>query len=164
MEISKIKNLLSHENFQIYGSCTHNTTLTIIQEIIAYWILFSTWQSASCQVNASNDLDYNTLMPTCRVWHPLFSAYPLLGVYIFAYHLHLQESTVYDWHHHSWNYCCLYSYWVLQHISYMFSLTLTMRETFPLHKHSNSCTWTETVRKGLKLIPSVEDPSPPLST
>ena len=51
--------------------------------------------------------------------------------------------------------------YIVTDISYMLSLTLTMSETFPLHKHSNSCTWTDTVRK---LIPSVEDPLPPLST
>ena len=33
-------------------------------------------------------------------------------------------------HHHSWNYCCLCSYWVLEHTSYMFSLTLTMSGEF----------------------------------
>lgn len=54
--------------------------------------------------------------------------------------------------------------YIVTDISYMFSLTLTMSETFPLHKHSNSCTWTDTVRKGFKLIPFVEDLLPPLST
>ena len=31
-----------------------------------------------------------TVMPTCRVWLSLFSAYPLLGAYVLTMHLHLE--------------------------------------------------------------------------